>query len=102
MKKELLVITGTVLDETIQFSLVELCECAKANPEQIIEMVEEGILDPQGASVHNWRFDTRALKRLQIATRLQQDLGVNLQGSALVLDLLEEMELLRQQVQGLR
>jgi len=40
--------------------------------------------------------DTKALKRLQIAIRLQQDLGVNLAGSALVLDLLEEMQALRQ------
>ena len=100
MTKELLVITGTVLDESIQFSLVELCEWAKTSPEQIIEMVEEGILDPEGASVYNWRFDTRALKRLQTAIRLQQDLGVNLPGSALVLDLLEEMESLRRQMQA--
>ena len=100
MAKELLVISGTVLDESIQFSLVELCECANASPEQIIEMVEEGILDPEGATVHNWRFDTRALKRLQTAIRLQQDLGVNLPGSALVLDLLEEMENLRRQMHG--
>ncbi|WP_374089279.1 chaperone modulator CbpM [Methylomicrobium lacus] len=96
MKKELWVITGVVLDETIQFSLLELCEYAKTSQEQVIEMVEEGILEPDGASVHSWRFDTKALKRLQIAMRLQQDLGVNLPGIALVLDLLEEMDALRQ------
>ncbi|EIC29259.1 MULTISPECIES: chaperone modulator CbpM [Methylomicrobium] len=98
MKKELLVIAGTVMDESVQFSLVELCECAKATREQVVEMVEEGILDPEGASIHTWRFDTRALKRVQIAIRLQHDLGVNLPGSALVLDLLEEMETLRRQM----
>jgi chaperone modulatory protein CbpM len=98
MKKELLVVTGTVMDETVQFSLVELCECTKTSQEQVIEMVEEGILDPEGASIHTWRFDTRALKRLQTAIRLQHDLGVNLPGSALVLDLLEEMETLRRQM----
>lgn len=97
MKKELLVISGTLLDETMRFTLVELCRYAKATPERIIEMVDEGVLEPQGASVHTWRFDTKALKRLQIAIRLQNDLGVNLPGSALILDLLEEMESLRQQ-----
>jgi chaperone modulatory protein CbpM len=100
MTKEMLVITGMLLDETVWFSLVDLCEYAKTSPEQIIEMVEEGVLEPQGASVHTWRFDTKALKRLQVAIRLQQDLGVNLQGVALVLDLLEEMEMLRTQMQG--
>jgi chaperone modulatory protein CbpM len=98
MKKELLVIAGTVMDDTIRFSLVEFCEYAKTGQEQVIEMVEEGILDPEGASIHTWRFDTKALKRVQIATRLQHDLGVNLPGSALVLDLLEEMETLRRQM----
>jgi len=97
MKKELLVISGTLLDETMRFTLVELCRYAKATPERIIEMVDEGVLEPQGASVHTWRFDTKALKRLQIAIRLQNDLGINLPGSALILDLLEEMETLRQQ-----
>jgi chaperone modulatory protein CbpM len=98
MKKELLVIAGTVMDESVRFSLGELCECAKTSQEQVLEMVEEGILDPEGASIHTWRFDTRALKRVQIAIRLQHDLGVNLPGSALVLDLLEEMETLRRQM----
>ncbi|WP_033411797.1 chaperone modulator CbpM [Methylosarcina fibrata] len=98
MKKELLVISGTLLDETMRFTLVELCRYAEATPERVIEMVDEGVLEPQGASVHTWRFDTKALKRLQIAIRLQNDLGVNLPGSALILDLLEEMETLRQQL----
>lgn len=98
MKKELLVVAGTLMDETVQFSLVELCECAKTTQEQVIAMVEEGLLEPEGASIHTWRFDTRALKRVQIAIRLQHDLGVNLPGSALVLDLLEEMEALRRRM----
>jgi chaperone modulatory protein CbpM len=95
MKNEIVVISGIVLDESMRFSLVELCDFAKASPDQVIEMVEEGVLEPEGASVYTWRFDTHALKRLQIAMRLEQDLGVNLPGSALVLDLLEEMERLK-------
>ena len=100
MKKELLVRAGTVMDETVQLSLLELCQYTKTSQEQVVEMVEEGILDPQGASMHTWRFDHKALKRVQIAVRLQHDLGINLPGSALVLDLLEEMEMLRRQVGG--
>jgi chaperone modulatory protein CbpM len=95
MKNEIIVISGMVLDESMRFTLVELCEFAKTSPEQVIEMVEEGVLEPEGSSVYTWRFDTYALKRLQIALRLQQDLDINLPGSALILDLLEEMERLR-------
>lgn len=100
MDNELLVISGTVLDESIRLTLVELCQYAKASPEYVLEMVEEGVLEPEGESVHTWVFDNKALKRLQVALRLQRDLGVNLPGSALVLDLLEEMEALRQQLRS--
>ena len=96
MKKEIVEISGVVLDETTRFTLVELCQLGKTSAEYVIEMVEEGVLDPEGPSIPNWRFDAIALKRLQTALRLQQDLRVNLPGTALVLDLLEEMEELRQ------
>ncbi|MBP1152859.1 hypothetical protein JOD69_004728 [Methylocaldum sp. RMAD-M] len=43
----------------------------------------------------NWQFNTAALRRLQTALHLQRDLGVNLPGAALALDLLEELEALR-------
>jgi chaperone modulatory protein CbpM len=95
MKKEIVVISGTVLDESMRFTLVELCDFTKISPERVIEMVEEGVLEPEGSSVYTWRFDTHALKRLQIALRLQQDLDINLPGSALILDLLEEMKRLK-------
>lgn len=98
MEHDLFVISGTVLDESIQFTLVELCEYAKTTTEQIAEMIDEGIIEPKDISKQNGCFDTAAFKRLQIALRLQRDLGVNLPGSALVLDLLEEMEQLRQQL----
>jgi chaperone modulatory protein CbpM len=100
MKKEMIVISGMVLDESIRLSLGELCQFAKTSQECVIEMVEEGVLDPEGSSIQTWIFDHNALKRLQIALHLQQDLGLNLPGSALVLDLLEEMEQLRRKLQG--
>ena len=98
MTKEILVVSGILLDENVRLTMVELCQYAKASPELVIALVEEGVLEPEGGAVHNWLFDNKALKRLQIALRLQHDLGVNLPGSALVLDLLEEMEVLRQQL----
>ena len=98
MNKEMIEISGTVMDENIRFTLVEICRLGKTNAECVIEMVEEGILEPEGLSVYDWSFDATALKRLQTALRLQRDLGVNLPGTALVLDLLEEMDHLRRQI----
>jgi chaperone modulatory protein CbpM len=44
-----------------------------------------------------WRFSGAALRRARIALRLERDLGVNLPGVALALDLLEELQRLRRE-----
>lgn len=54
-------------------------------------MEEEGICAPVAPNV----YDDRALARIRTALRLQRDLGVNLPGIALVLELLAELERLR-------
>jgi chaperone modulatory protein CbpM len=87
--------SGIVLDETVKLSLVDVCEACRVDAESIFEMVNEGIVDPEGSEPMNWRFNTIALRRLQTAIHLQRDLGVNLPGAALALDLLEELESLR-------
>lgn len=88
-------VTGVVLDEGMGLTLRELCQLCKTNTEQIIAMVDEGLVAPQGTQVQNWYFDGTCVKRVQVALRLQQDLNVNLAGAALVLDLLEELQELR-------
>ena len=88
-------VSGVVLDESVQFTLVELCCLCESNAEYIIELVDEGLLEPEGASTPDWRFDSRALTRLQKTIHLQRDLRINLAGAALVLDLLDEVEELR-------
>ena len=98
MTNEVQEYTGIVMDETIRFTLVEFCSLGKASAEWVLELVDEGVLEPEGKAVNEWLFDANALKRLQRAKRLQQDLRINLPGTALVLDLLEEIETLRVQV----
>ena len=61
----------------------------------IHDLIEEGILSPEGHSPQEWRFSFVAIKRVQTSVRLQQDLRVNLPGCALALELLEELEELR-------
>lgn len=84
-----------LLDETVQFSLAELCSSCEVTEELIVEIVAEGIVEPQGAVPAEWRFTGLALARVQRVLRLQRDFGVNLPGAALALDLLEEVERLR-------
>ena len=86
---------GVILNEDTHCTLADLCRLCGVPAEVIHEMVEEGLLTPEGLSPGDWRFTCVAIKRVQTAVRLQQDLRVNLAGCALALDLLEELEELR-------
>lgn len=88
-------IIAHVLDEHALLTLDELCRACATHSGFIIELVDEGILSPQGPTPEDWRFAGPQLRRAGIALRLQRDLGVNLAGAALALQLLDEVEALR-------
>lgn len=83
---------GVVLDEEATLSLYEICCFCDISAEVVMEMMEEGIVFPQGKSPREWVFCGTDVKRVQVALRLQHDLRVNLPGAALVLDLLEALQ----------
>jgi chaperone modulatory protein CbpM len=93
MKTELL--TGIVLDEETELSLSDLCRACSQHAEWIVELVDEGILEPAGRKPEQWRFTGSSLRRAHAAMRLQRDLDINLAGVALALDLMDEIESLR-------
>lgn len=88
-------ISVMLLDDSIEFSLAELCTACRVSEELVVEIVAEGIVEPLGEDRARWRFTGIALTRVQRVLRLQRDFGVNLPGAALALDLLEEVERLR-------
>ena len=95
-------VRGVILDGRTSFSLVELCELCSLPAETVIEMVEEGLIDPlESTAAPVWRFPADTLPRIQTALRLQRDLRVNLAGAALVLDLLDELQTLRSRMKSL-
>lgn len=85
-----------IFDEDVSCGLDELCCLCRISTEYVIELVDEGVLMPEGHDPADWYFDYLAIKRLQTAIRLQHDLKVNLAGVALALDLLDEVRELRQ------
>jgi len=88
-------LVGTILEEEVVLSLGELCRAAQLSAERVIELANEGIVEPIGRSPEAWRFRGVSLRRIRCAQRLEEDLGVNTAGVALVLDLLDELERLR-------
>jgi len=85
------VLRGTVLDEEDGFTLDQLCRICRLDTEVIITMVEEGVLDPEGEDPATWRFPGTSVTHVRIVVRLQRDLGVNLEGAAVVLHLLDRL-----------
>lgn len=90
-----------ILDETGALGIVELATCACVEQARVVEMVEAGLLEPLGETIEQWRFASRDMRRLRAAQRLVEDLGVNLAGAALILDLIEERDALLRRLQQL-
>ena len=92
---------GDLLDEDVEMTLAQLCQACELSEAQIIELVEQGIIDPLGPEPAEWRFVSVSLRRIRITRNLQRDLGVNAPGAALALELLEEIEELRARLRRL-
>ena len=96
--KEGYVLAGTVIDEQTDVTLDDLSLFCSVRREQIVELVEEGVLEPKGGELNEWRFAGYSLRRAAKAIRLQRDLEIDAAAVALVLDLLEQIETLRAQL----
>lgn len=90
-----------IFDEQRRVTLKELSGLCGVQSSLIVELVDEGVLEPVDVHATRWSFSGTSVRRVQIATRLQRDLDVNMPGIALALDLMEELEELRRRLGGL-
>ncbi len=86
-------IEGVMLND--QLTLADLSRACTRHAEWVIELVDEGILEPRGREPREWLFPAESLTRAHKAMRLQRDLQVNLAGVAVVLDLMDQIDVLR-------
>lgn len=91
---------GEILDDDAEVSLWELCQVSEMSAEFVLRLVDEGIIDPVGEDRRSWRFKSICIRRVRRVKRLRQDLGVNLAGAALALELLEEIDSLRRRLRN--
>lgn len=89
------VLRGELLDEAVVLTLAQFCRTCRLPAEQVVELVDEGIIEPLGQTPDNWRFTGISVHRVQCVLRLERDLGVNRAGAALALDLLDQLAALR-------
>ena len=84
-------LTGQILEDYDLITIGDLCRSCTVEVETVTLLVEEGILDPVGSDVEHWQFTVTSLRRVKTAIHLQRDLGVNLAGAALALELLDRI-----------
>ncbi|MBN6775817.1 chaperone modulator CbpM [Pseudomonas granadensis] len=87
---------------SVQLDMAEFCEAADLSDVYVIEIVEHGILEPQGGQPREWRFSDYELALAKRAAKLRRDLELEWEGVALALDLLEEVRELRAENRMLR
>ena len=94
-------IQGVMLDESLLVDLEELGHLCGVSAELLLGMIGEGLLQPSGRAPAEWRFSGLQIRRARRALRLYCDLELDWGGTALALDLLDEIEILRGQVRCL-
>lgn len=92
-------VNGIVLEQLTELTLEEVSRNCAVQAQFINELIMEGVIAPlAGNAPDSWRFTGLQIRHLSVAWRLQRDLGVNLPGAALALQLLDELETLRAQI----
>jgi chaperone modulatory protein CbpM len=85
------ILSGQVLGDYDMVTIGDLCRSCTVEIETVTLLVEEGILEPVGSDVKHWQFTVASLRRVKTVIHLQRDLGVNLAGAALALELLDRI-----------
>jgi chaperone modulatory protein CbpM len=91
-------LTGAIFEESALLTVSDLSRMCAVEERHIVEYVEEGVLNVVEVSSSEWHFTGAALRRTRLALRLERDLELNLAGVALALQLIEELERLRNEL----
>jgi chaperone modulatory protein CbpM len=90
-----------VLDERDWIGATEICQLCRIELTAVVELADLGVVSPRGYVPEQWQFPATALPRLRTVGRLMRDLGVNVSGAALAVELLEEQHLLERRLRRL-
>ncbi|HET9390304.1 MAG TPA: chaperone modulator CbpM [Steroidobacteraceae bacterium] len=79
----------------------EVCRLCLIDLTVVVELVDLGVIASRGSVPEEWVLPATSLPRLRIAGRLMRDLGVNVTGAALALELLESQHRLERRIRHL-
>jgi chaperone modulatory protein CbpM len=93
---------GDIFEESAVLTVKDLSRICSVDERHIVEFVEEGVLEVVEVHTAEWRFTGAALRRARLALRLERDLELNLAGVALAIELMDELERLRRELNSRR
>ena len=91
-------LSGAIVEQSALLTVKDLSRMCAVDERHIVEFVEEGVLHVVEIKSTEWYFRGEALRRTRLALRLERDLELNLAGVALALQLMEELEHLRREL----
>lgn len=93
------IFTAVIIDDQVTYTIVEVCQLLNI-PERILdEMEAHGLFQRVVSEQHHEPvIASQSIQRIEVACRIQRDLGVNLPGAVLALELLDELNELRGQL----
>jgi len=100
MKKHEIMIVASYSQNSM-LTTEELCEICNITHDVLNEFIAYEIIHPRESSKQEILFALEDLQRIKTALRLQHDLEVNMAGAALVLDLLKQLDEMRQKMKFL-
>lgn len=90
----------------MHLSTEEICRLSNISTDTVVKIVEFGIIKPEDDQIQSrlpeeWTFNPNVVSIAKKAVRLHNDLEIEWAGIALAIDLLEELEYLRNENQQL-
>jgi chaperone modulatory protein CbpM len=79
----------------------EICQLCRLDLTVVMELAELGVVAPRAVVTGEWQLPATSLPRLRVAARLMRDLGVNVSGAALALELLDAQRELQRRLRTL-
>jgi chaperone modulatory protein CbpM len=92
---------GRLIGDDDWIGMEELARLCDLSLDMLTELLELDVVSSRGAMPQEWQVPVADLPRLRVAGRLIHDLGVNVSGAALAVELLEVQRHLERRVREL-
>lgn len=85
------ILSGLIMGEK-KISFIQVCKIYHISEKWLSELLEYGLIESSEKKLSDLTFDEHLLAKVQKAHRFYEDLDVNIPGVLVILDLLEELD----------